>query len=87
MRQRGEWMKPVDDLILELLSEEGQYPPKIIAEKIDKHPKYVGERCRTLRDYGLTRNLGRGLYQITDQGEEYLEGELNADNLASDSNN
>ena len=81
MRKRADWMKPVDDLILEFLREEGQYPPKIIGESINRHPHYVGERCRTLRDYGLLRNLGRGLYQITTQGEEYLEGELDANDL------
>lgn len=74
-------MKPTDDLILELLEEEGQYPPKIIAEKIDKHPKYVGNRCRALRDHDLLRNLGRGLYQITDLGEDYLSGELDTTEL------
>lgn len=74
-------MKPTDDLILELLEEEGQYPPKIIAEKIDKHPKYVGTRCRELRDHGLLRNLGRGLYQITDDGERYLVGDLDTAEL------
>lgn len=82
MRKRGEWMKPVDDLILELLKDEGQYPPKLIGDKIDKHPKYVGRRCRTLRDYGLLRNLGRGLYQITEDGELYLEGVLDASEIA-----
>lgn len=81
MRKRAEWMKPVDDLILELLEEEGQYPPKIIAEKIDRHPKYVGERCRMLRDHGLLRNLGRGLYQITPEAEDYLNGDLDASDL------
>ena len=74
-------MKPTDDLILELLEEEGQYPPKIIAEKIDKHPKYVGKRCRELRDHDLLRNLGRGLYQITDLGKAYLAGELDTTEL------
>jgi hypothetical protein len=84
MRKRAEWMKPTDDLILELLEEEGQYPPKIIAEKIEKHPKYIGNRCRELRDHGLLRNLGRGLYQITELGEDYLSGDLDVESLDED---
>lgn len=84
MRKRAEWMKPVDDVILEFVAEHGQHPPKLIAENIDKHEKYVGNRCRTLRDYGLLRNLGRGLYQITDEGEQYLAGELDASELEAD---
>lgn len=78
-------MRPADDLILELLEEEGQYPPKIIAEKVGKHPKYVGKRCRALRDHDLLRNLGRGLYQITELGELYLSGDLDASDLENGS--
>ena len=84
MRKRADWMRPVDDIILELLEEEGQYPPKIIAEKIDRHPKYVGTRCRELRDRGFLKNLGRGLYQITEQGAMYLEGEFDASDVDDD---
>jgi predicted transcriptional regulator len=74
-------MTPADDRILELLEAEGQYPPKIIADRLDMHSHYVGERCRILRDHGLLRKLGRGLYQITDSGEKYLAGELDTTEL------
>jgi hypothetical protein len=34
-----------------------------------------------LVDYGLLQHLGNGVYVITDIGEEYLEGELDAADL------
>lgn len=74
-------MKPTDDLILELLEEEGQFPPKLISDKIDRHQTYVNTRCIELRDYGLLRNIGQGIYQITEEGEKYLDGELDANEL------
>ena len=38
-------------------------------------------RCLKLADYGLVINLGNGIYSITEEGEEYLAGELDAANL------
>lgn len=84
MRKRADWMNPVDDLILEYLEEEGQHSPKILAENLKKHPNYIGARCRLLRDHGLLRNLGRGLYQITEEGKQYLDGDLDAADLEDD---
>lgn len=70
-----------DDRILEYLDETDFAPPKEIAEAIGFHPEYTGERCRVLRDGGLLFNLGRGLYRITDLGEQYLSGDLDARTL------
>lgn len=82
MRKSADWMNITDERILELLSEEGQFTPSIIAERIGKHPKYVNKRCRELQERGLLRNLRRGLYQITEEGEAYLAGELDASELS-----
>lgn len=81
MRKRGSWMKPADDIILELLEEEGQYTPIVIAEETGYSQKHVNRRCRDLQDHGLLRNIRRGLYQITDDGRAYLAGELDANEL------
>ena len=75
-----------DDRILEYLSDIradsviGKAPAEI-GERIGYGRKYVGERCRELEDLGLLLNLGRGSYRITDLGEEYLSGELDARTL------
>jgi len=34
-----------------------------------------------LADHGLLKPLGNGVYVITEQGEQYLDGEIDADEL------
>lgn len=74
-------MKPVDDLILEYLGDEDSGTPETIAEAIDRHPKYVGNRCRELLDRGLLDRPSRGYYLINEAGREYLAGDLDASEL------
>lgn len=82
MREPAEWMKPsTDDAILESLCDKGNQQPVHVANQIDRHRKYVGERLRELAEYGLVENLGQGLYRITDTGEAYLDGDLDASEL------
>jgi len=81
MRQRADWMKPVDDRILEFLEDSGAGTPKSISEALDKNNNYIGVRCRKLTDYGLLKKPSRGLYTITDDGSAFLEGELDAGTL------
>lgn len=73
-----------DDRILEYLENTEHAPPKEIADATGFHPEYIGERSRVLRDRGFLENLGRGLYRITELGEEYLAGELDASTLEAD---
>jgi len=88
MRKHGEWMVHADDRILEFLSEYGNHQPSQIASRFPEigqdlhyHRKYIGKRCRTLAEHNLLENLGNGVYSITDSGERYLEGELDAAQL------
>jgi repressor of nif and glnA expression len=92
MRKHAEWMAYADERILEFLSEEGNHQPAQIASRlgetgkdIDFHPKYIGRRCRLLAEYGLIENLGNGVYSITEFGEEYLSGRLDAATLQKNS--
>ena len=79
-------MTIADERILEFLSEEGPRQPKQIAhdERIMFSDQYIGQRCRTLASYGLVQNLGNGLYTITDAGQQYLDGGLDATTLNSE---
>lgn len=81
MRKRADWMRPADDRILEYLHSEGPNLPTNMADKLDLSRKYIGERCRKLAAYGLVENLGEGLYRITENGTEFLEGKLDARTL------
>lgn len=78
-----------DDRILEYLadvrseSEKGKSPGDI-GSVTDYHPKHIGRRCKELAELGLIINLGRSVYRITDLGEQYLAGELDASSLEDD---
>ena len=86
MRYSGRWMSIADDRVLEFLDESGPAAPKRMKEegRIPYTRQYVAERCRTLADHGMIRPLGNGVYEITEVGEAYLAGELDASELAED---
>ncbi|PSP78974.1 winged helix-turn-helix domain-containing protein [Halobacteriales archaeon QS_1_68_20] len=83
MRLAAEWMTGADDRILEFLNEEGPTAPKAMADdwRIRFSRTYVNTRCKKLAVYGLVQNLGNGVYSITEQGEAYLAGDMDADDL------
>lgn len=82
MRKPGEWMQnPTDERILEVLDTGLILGPTAIAKNIDKHRVTVSDRLRTLRTYGLVDSPEEGYYEITNLGEQYLAGELDADDL------
>ncbi|MDF9744705.1 transcriptional regulator [Natrinema salsiterrestre] len=82
MRQPGEWMQlPTDERILEILDSGLLLSPQVIAKNIDKSRVHVNRRLSVLVDYGLVTRVERGYYEIDDLGMQYLEGELDADDL------
>lgn len=81
MRKRAEWMKAVDNRILEYVRDAGEVNPAVIARNIDAYRKYAGKRCRELAQYGLLESLGDGYYRLTDAGRDYLDEELDASEL------
>ena len=86
MRYSARWMTIADERILEHLNEVETDTPKGMADsgRVRFSRQYIGERCRKLADYGLVQHLGNGVYRITSAGEEYLEGELDAEDLEQD---
>ena len=86
MRQPADWMRPMDDRILEVFREQGNMTPFALSReghepRVDTTRHYTAERCRELVRYGMIRQLDRGLYQITDTGRAYLDEELDASTL------
>lgn len=85
LRLSADWMTVCDDRLLEFIQEEGQHTPKAIAEdgRVRFGHQYIARRLRKLADVGLLeRNVGgRGIYDITEAGEAYLEGDLDAAEL------
>lgn len=72
-----------DERILEFLSVEGRSSPKMIAddERIPFVRQYVNRRLSALANAGFVQKVGRGFYQLTEQGEDYLSGEFDARDL------
>jgi predicted transcriptional regulator len=82
MRKPGDWMQPMDDRILEALQSSGLIlSPSIIAYNIDRSREAVSRRLSELSDYGMVDRVDRGKYEITGQGERYLEGEIDVNEL------
>jgi predicted transcriptional regulator len=81
-RKRGEWQTPLDDEILELLaSSELVLSPSIIAYNLDRSREGVASRIAVLTDVDLVEKVDRGKYRITEEGEQYLSGNLDAGKL------
>ncbi|ELY42553.1 MULTISPECIES: helix-turn-helix domain-containing protein [Natronorubrum] len=83
MRQPGDWMQqPTDDRVLEALDSSGLIlSPAVLAKNIERSREEVTRRLSALVDYGLVTRVERGYYEITDLGEQYLAGDLDAADL------
>lgn len=76
----------VDDRILEYLSENETGGATEMKETglIPFTRPYISQRLTKLREHGLVKPLGNGVYRITERGEKYLDGELNTSEDAPD---
>ena len=84
MRHRAEWMRPIDDVILEVMRDEGNMTPQALAEFDVTAANYARDRLSEMCRYGLTERVSRGLYRLTDDGRAYLDEELDASELVAD---
>lgn len=86
MRLSADWMTIADERILEFLKETGpRTPSKIVAsDQVRFSRQHINNRCKTLESYGLVQNLGNGVYAITDEGEGYLSGKIDANKIEPD---
>ncbi|OIB56281.1 MarR family transcriptional regulator [Natrialba sp. SSL1] len=75
-------MTQADDRILETLSDsELILSPRVLAVNTDYSRHYLSTRLGKLHDADLVDRVDEGLYQITDRGRAYLNGDLEADEL------
>jgi predicted transcriptional regulator len=74
-----------DERILEYLLDTETSTPKKMADSGDVRfsRQYIGDRCQKLADFGLVQHLGNGVYRITEDGQSYLEGNLDAERLSN----
>lgn len=71
-------MVPSDDRILELIREHGNLTPQAIEELGGPVAGHARNRCPKLAEHGLLERISRGLYGMTEEGKQYLNGHLNA---------
>jgi predicted transcriptional regulator len=78
-----------DDRILEVIREEGSGSPSELADTdvVRVSRQHVSRRLKKLADHQLLTHLGNGVYVITEEGEKYLDGELDAGELEDVSDN
>ncbi|RQG87043.1 MarR family transcriptional regulator [Natrarchaeobius halalkaliphilus] len=78
-------MTQADDRVLETLSDSGLIlSPRILSANTDYSRHYLSTRLGHLLDAGLVERVDEGLYKITDRGQAYLEGDLEAADLERD---
>ena len=97
MRPRVPWMNETDDAILEFYAEledsadfRISLPPTAVwynlvekMEVLDRSKNTVSRRMNKLHSMGLLEKSDeeRGYYHLTDKGQNYLAGDLDADDL------
>lgn len=76
----------LDDRILEHLANVETSTAKELSEEeyIVRTRPQVSNRLNKLAEHGLVKDLGNGVYRITDRGEGYLRGEINTSEDAPD---
>jgi predicted transcriptional regulator len=75
-------MTQADERVLEFLHEkEIVASPTVIAANIDYTSEYLSRRCRKLADAGLLQRVDASNYRITEFGERFLSGDVDADEL------
>ena len=89
MRKSADWMTIWDDRILEIIREDGSGTPTVLSEHDYVHisPSQVSKRLKKLSEHGLLQALGNGVYVTTPEGERYLDGELDPEQIGERSKN
>jgi predicted transcriptional regulator of viral defense system len=72
-----------DDRILEILRDDDDGIGKVSnlkdSDSIHVSRVQIGRRCKKLAEHGLLRQIGDGVYLITEEGKAYLEGKYDAE--------
>lgn len=77
-------MHPVDEHILEKMRVYGNMTAQALEDEGVCAAGTASNRLPILVDYGLAQRLSRGLYRISNEGEQFLDGELDASGLERD---
>jgi hypothetical protein len=83
VRKQAAWMRKLDERILEHLDENGESNPMTMAEDprfedMGASSGQIRERCIQLAEARLVGVTGRGWFDVTTWGQQYLDGEVDA---------
>jgi len=82
VRPRISWMNQTDNRILELLDESDLIlSPGVIAVNLEYTRNWVSRRVSKLVEAELLERVDGAYYRITDQGQDYLSGDIDAEKL------
>ncbi|MDG5778834.1 MarR family transcriptional regulator [Haloarculaceae archaeon H-GB1-1] len=83
MRPKVEWMNQTDDRILELLDESKlALSPSVIAHNLDYSRSWISRRASRLHEASLLEKEQGSYYRISEMGEAYLAGTIDAESLS-----
>jgi len=87
VRQRADWMRPIDERIMETMRDEGNLTPQALDNMDVSSRSHASVRLSELATYGLVeRPAGtEGLYRLTDDGRAFLNEDLDASSLDPES--
>lgn len=87
VRKMADWTTQADERIMEWLRNAGTHPSSAIGhamndicDGIDYSRPHISRRCKKLSEYGLLEKNYQN-YSLTQEGEKYLDGELDASTL------
>jgi len=80
MRRSAFWMKQLDERILEYLHEEEWGTPEMMEQNHDFSVSIgqIRDRCQMLQFAGLVAPIYADAYELTTDGQQYLDGEIDA---------
>jgi len=80
VRQSAWWMRQLDERILEYLAEEEWGTPEMMEANADFGVSIgqIRERCQMLQFAGLIVPLYGDAWELTTDGQQYLDGEIDA---------
>jgi len=79
-RKSAYWMKQLDERILEYLDSEGWGSPSVLARSrgFTASEGHIGERCKMLHYAGFISPITSDMYELTTDGIQYLNGQIDA---------
>lgn len=85
MRKSSDWMTIWDDRIMEVARQEGVISASELVDHqyIHTSRSTISRRLNKLADNGLLNRLPNGVYSLSEDGERYLDGELNAEDVSN----